>query len=536
MTLLFVFYLTASLTCHANAFRDAIIKHPNAPMPFRVIVSEYSSNTIDLSKSTKGKLIYHSSDTKGCSKWQSINKNENTDINNESILFNIGIVDRGDCTFLEKSKQAQLAGLDIILIASNDEIMSAMGADENDLNEYIKTYNNVILSIMVPQSFKTFITSENYDNNEIEILKYKTIKTLDISMFIMIFVSTLLVGIGAYYSSDIERSKMYNLNANIGHGFRRRAPIQEINTKMAWSFILLASSGLLMLYFFVDKIFIIIVIIFCIGATNGLSTIFSHVIDYFIPNLQSTQYFIKQLDLEFTLSDLLGFIPAIIITLIWFLIRQTNDFAWILQNIMCVGLLLILQRTIRLTNLKISSILLCTAFLYDIFWVFISPLIFESSVMVAVATYQHKNNHNDTLPVVIKFPRVNDIFHSPMILGLGDIALPGLLISYLLRYDYINKIGIINIKNNIKYGYFIVGIIGYAIGMLFTDINLILMQSGQPALLFLVPCTLGTTIIISYKRGHLKQIWNGISIQNKINKSPIPERENFILRDSINNN
>eukprot|EP01083_Nonionella_stella_P245535 853338_1 len=173
MTLLFVFYLTASLTCHANAFRDAIIKHPNAPMPFRVIVSEYSSNTIDLSKSTKGKLIYHSSDTKGCSKWQSINKNENTDINNESILFNIGIVDRGDCTFLEKSKQAQLAGLDIILIASNDEIMSAMGADENDLNEYIKTYNNVILSIMVPQSFKTFITSENYNNNEIEILKYK---------------------------------------------------------------------------------------------------------------------------------------------------------------------------------------------------------------------------------------------------------------------------------------------------------------------------------------------------------------------------
>ena len=310
---------------------------------------------------------------------------------------------------------------------------------------------------------------------------------------------------GAYYSSDIERSKYYQ--DNIHKSLRRRQPIQEINNKMAWSFILIASSGLLLLYFFVEYIFIFILIIFCFGSINGLSTIFTHGIDTFFPQFQLHEYYIKYIDLKFTLSDIFGIIPSFIISIIWYFTRSIskyNSISLLLQNIMCCGLLMILQRTIRLTNLKIATILLSTAFFYDIFWVFISPLFFKSSVMVKVATYQHKGNINDTLPVILQFPRINDIFHSPMILGLGDIALPGLLISYLLRFDYNMKF-----QSFYKNGYSIPSICGYAIGMLLTDINLIIMQKGQPALLFLVPCTLGTTLYLSYKRKHFKYLWNG---------------------------
>eukprot|EP00488_Nonionellina_sp_1-RS-2012_P000830 TRINITY_DN1334_c0_g1_i1.p1 TRINITY_DN1334_c0_g1~~TRINITY_DN1334_c0_g1_i1.p1 ORF type:complete len:222 (-),score=46.18 TRINITY_DN1334_c0_g1_i1:104-769(-) len=217
--------------------------------------------------------------------------------------------------------------------------------------------------------------------------------------------------------------------------------------------------------------------------------------------------------MDCTLSDILGFIPASMLSIIWYLLR-TKPYAWILQNIMCVGLLLMLQRTIRLTNLQVASILLSTAFIYDIFWVFLSPLFFESSVMVAVATYKHGGVSNDTLPVVLKFPRLDDLFHSPMILGLGDIALPGLLVSYLLRYDYQSMVGI-----QFGKGYFVPCLIGYMIGMMLTDINLILMQSGQPALLFLVPCTLGTTLVLSYRRGDLRNLWNGISNLHPLIKS-----------------
>jgi len=39
----------------------------------------------------------------------------------------------------------------------------------------------------------------------------------------------------------------------------------------------------------------------------------------------------------------------------------------------------------RLPNIKVASALLSAAFVYDVFWVFISPLIFNESVMIAVS-------------------------------------------------------------------------------------------------------------------------------------------------------
>lgn len=250
----------------------------------------------------------------------------------------------------------------------------------------------------------------------------------------------------------------------------------------------------------------VVVIVFCIGATNGLATLFCHFIDYWAPHLQETKFDIKQLNEQFNLSDVLGFIPAALLSLSWYVCRK-HDYAWMLQNIMCVGLLMQLQRTIRMTNLRIATILLGTAFFYDIFWVFLSPLFFASSVMMSVATYQHGGDAKDTLPVVLKFPRLDDVFHGPMILGLGDVALPGLLVSFLLRWDYLSGYGMTT------RGYFVPALIGYGVGMGLTDLNLILMRSGQPALLFLVPCTLGLTAVLAHKRGHLMNLWHGKSAQ-----------------------
>lgn len=167
---------------------------------------------------------------------------------------------------------------------------------------------------------------------------------------------------------------------------------------------------------------------------------------------------------------------------------------------------MVLQRSIRMSSLKIASILLICAFFYDIFWVFLSPYFFAQSVMVEVATYAHHGSPRDTLPVMLKFPKIHDPWHSPMILGLGDIALPGLLVSYLLRFDYQSNIDSIW---NLSHGYFFPSLIGYCFGMVLTDINLILMEKGQPALLFLVPCTLGLVVVLAYKRGRLKQLWLG---------------------------
>ena len=49
----------------------------------------------------------------------------------------------------------------------------------------------------------------------------------------------------------------------------------------------------------------------------------------------------------------------------------------------------------------------------------------------------------------------------------------------------------------------------YGVGLLVTFLALAIMGSGQPALLYIVPLTLGTTVVIGWSRKELRQLWIG---------------------------
>ncbi|KAG0492841.1 hypothetical protein HPP92_006239 [Vanilla planifolia] len=153
----------------------------------------------------------------------------------------------------------------------------------------------------------------------------------------------------------------------------------------------------------------------------------------------------------------------------------------------------------RLPNIKVASALLSCAFVYDVFWVFISPLIFHESVMIAVA---RGDDSGDGIPMLLRIPRFFDPWGGYDMIGFGDILFPGLLVAFCYRYDRVNKKGIFN-------GYFLWLTIGYAFGLFLTYIALFLMDGhGQPALLYLVPCTLGLVVLLSWMRGELSDLWN----------------------------
>ncbi|XP_028106728.1 signal peptide peptidase-like 3 isoform X2 [Camellia sinensis] len=64
-------------------------------------------------------------------------------------------------------------------------------------------------------------------------------------------------------------------------------------------------------------------------------------------------------------------------------------------------------------------------------------------------------------------------------------------------------------KKGVLNGYFLWSTIGYGSGVFFTYLGLYLMNGhGQPALLYLVPCTLGVSVILGLVRGELKDLWN----------------------------
>ena len=69
------------------------------------------------------------------------------------------------------------------------------------------------------------------------------------------------------------------------------------------------------------------------------------------------------------------------------------SYAWVLQDILGIAFCISLIRNIRLPNLKVCTILLVLLLIYDIFFVFITPLFSAGkSVMVEVATGTSMNH------------------------------------------------------------------------------------------------------------------------------------------------
>ncbi|KAB0391048.1 hypothetical protein E2I00_006618, partial [Balaenoptera physalus] len=78
--------------------------------------------------------------------------------------------------------------------------------------------------------------------------------------------------------------------------------------------------------------------------------------------------------------------------------------------------------------------------------------------------------------------------------------LAGLLVAYCHRFDS---------QVQSSRVYFVACTIAYGIGLLVTFMALALMQRGQPALLYLVPCTLVTSCALALWRRELGMFWTG---------------------------
>jgi signal peptide peptidase-like protein 2B len=159
--------------------------------------------------------------------------------------------------------------------------------------------------------------------------------------------------------------------------------------------------------------------------------------------------------------------------------------------------MLLIMRTLRLTSLRVACILLPSCFAYDVFWVFIQPMLFGDgrSVMVEVA---RGGASHEYLPMLLRVPRMsNPALGGYSMLGFGDIILPGLLVAYCRRLDVEARAGLAG-------GYFLPTVAGYGAGLVLTYVALVCEwfgDQGQPALLYLVPSTLGVVLLLSAWRG-----------------------------------
>lgn len=228
-----------------------------------------------------------------------------------------------------------------------------------------------------------------------------------------------------------------------------------------------SGDGIVISVLSTTSIVVLYVTVVCVTCNIGITITLSNLFRLLFPSRCTGTYRIPGCGV-IPRINVFCFLIGATISLTWLFTRKLQ-YAWILQDIMGICLLIMVQQTVRLPNIKVSCTLLSLAFIYDIFWVFISAYIFEEGVMQKVAT---GGSTGETVPMLLKLPRLNDPLGGYSMLGLGDIALPGLFISYLLRFDYLK--GYTGIKS-----YFFLGVFGYAIGIIITDMALIFMETGQ---------------------------------------------------------
>ena len=191
-------------------------------------------------------------------------------------------------------------------------------------------------------------------------------------------------------------------------------------------------------------------------------------------------------------------------------------------------------------HVQVGTILLSALFVYDCFWVFASERLFGSNVMMEAATKQAENPaflaaaalrlpsahiapHLE-LPVKLLFPA--KLFAAApqepaLMLGLGDMALPGMLLALLLCHDahrWAQPRGVAPKRALLRtllswrfwrQAYALPSGAGYAAGM-FAALGVgTVFQAAQPALLYLVPSMLLPLLVHAAARGEVRVLWDG---------------------------
>lgn len=192
-------------------------------------------------------------------------------------------------------------------------------------------------------------------------------------------------------------------------------------------------------------------------------------------------------------------------------------------------------KVLKAPSMSSPTLLLLTAFIYDVFFVFVTPYLTSTgeSIMEAAATGAALTV-KETIPMLFRVPSFRPNGGEAM-LGFGDVVLPGILVTFLRECDArleedlsLSSVMLIGMDSTSarrtsalllpgssrkeggrRWSYYMTAIMGYAVGLEVTFVAMMWSNQGQPALLYLVPCTVIPVVLLASKRHELSLLWNG---------------------------
>ncbi|XP_027728472.1 signal peptide peptidase-like 2C [Vombatus ursinus] len=428
----------------------------------------------------------------------------------------------GNCSFYTKGRLAQGQGAHGLLIVSR-----SAGLQCSDTTPVPATSQSLrpLPELTIPVAILRYndmldILNQGRGGAAIRVAMYVPLEPiLDYNMMIIFILAVGTVALGGYWAGLNEAERLQRRREHRGGGTSMSEEVEGLDEEeeeeeepvdftpaMTGAVVLMSCSIMLLLYFFYDCFVYIMIGIFGLGAGTGLYSCLAPLArrlplgrcQLILPGLQMAA-------LQLSLILLAGLCTSI--TAIWIIFRNEESWAWLLQDMLGVSYCLFVLRRVRLPTLRSCTSFLLALLALDVFFVFITPFLTRTgeSIMVEVASGPSDSTSHEKLPMVLKVPRLS---FSPLtlcdrpfsILGFGDIVVPGFLVAYCHRFD-------IQVRSSRIY--YMACTLAYAVGLLLTFLAMILMQMGQPALLYLVSCTLITSLAVAICRQELILFWTG---------------------------
>ncbi|XP_025082191.1 signal peptide peptidase-like 2A isoform X2 [Pomacea canaliculata] len=419
-------------------------------------------------------------------------------------------VARGNCTFFEKAANIQEhGGVAALIVDYSNETF-------HTTPEGIGSSINITVAIISHEDFDTMMAIG--DNLTVWLYAPKP-PVFDPNAVIMFLLAATCVMLGSYWSASVHHARSTcRLEKREEEENKMGLETLSMGTGVIMSVALVIFFCLIitLLYFFYDYLVYIIMAIFSFAGVNAIFQTFLPLWkklipwDYRIPRISCLCLTCLKKMPEVRGVALLAVSTSFVVT--WLCLRH-ESYSWVLQDVIGICFCLYIMRALLMPSLRACTVLLGLLFVYDIFFVFITPLFTKNgeSVMIKVATGGDSKT-GEQMPIVFRLPYFLSWEMAPCfadrysLLGFGDIILPGLLITYNCTFDMKTYS---TATHRCRLLYFLASSAAYVVGLVLTGVALYGMQSGQPALLYLVPCTLFTTVVIALVRQELGHMWRG---------------------------
>jgi hypothetical protein len=291
--------------------------------------------------------------------------------------------------------------------------------------------------------------------------------------------------------------------------------VQEASSDIKWYHICYSVifGSILLVSIYLFKKYILIILNILIGLESWLCTYYA--ILFFVLLIGKNHFsFIKHKELshkkyrllfDMTLYEIISAIISGFLIMFYFITRH-----WILNDIICFCLAFTSLSFIILKSYMLCFVCLFLFFIYDTFWVFYSKKIFKENVMVVAAT-------SIQIPIKIEFPILfsNNPIKNCMLLGLGDILLPGVVIKYCRRFDLLRQKKEPNIKGMSFYTF---NLILYFVSVALAMSMMFIFDHGQPVLFYISPIFIICLMGKAYRNNCLADFWKGLKIKKQKSK------------------